>query len=83
MVSYPLVNYSDDIDENCDLTNILPEQIHSMNLLIRDSKKSKLSPRFINLDEIYQYVFLRKFYNGGNYYGDEDNTVVKKKLEFI
>lgn len=83
LVSYPLVNYSDDIDENCDLTNILPEQIHSMNLLIRDSKKSKLSPRFINLDEIYQYVFLRKFYNGGNYYGDEDNTVVKKKLEFI
>ena len=83
LVSYPLVNYSDDIDENCDLTNILPEQIHSMNLLIRDSKKSKLSPRFINLDEIYQYVFLRKFCNGGNYYGDEDNTVVKKKLEFI
>lgn len=83
MVSYPLVNYSDDIDENCDLTNISPEQIHSMNLLIRDSKKSKLSPRFINLDEIYQYVFLRKFCNGGNYYGDEDNTVVKKKLEFI
>ena len=83
LVSYPLINYSDDIDENCDLTNILPEQIHSMNLLIRDSKKSKLSPRFINLDEIYQYVFLRKFCNGGNYYGDEDNTVVKKKLEFI
>ena len=27
--------------------------------------------------------FLRKFCNGGNYYGDEDNTVVKKKLEFI
>ena len=79
LVSYPLVNYSDDIDENCDLTNILPEQIHSMNLLIRDSKKSKLSPRFINLDEIYQYVFLRKFCNGGNYYGDEDNTVVKKE----
>ena len=83
LVSYPLVNYSDDIDENCDLTNISPEQIYSMKLLIRGSKKSKLSPRFINLDEIYQYVFLRKFCKGGNYYGDEDNAVVKKKLEFI
>lgn len=83
LVSYPLVNYSDEIDENCDLTNISPEQICSMNLLIRDSKKTKLSPRFINLDEIYQYVFLRQFINGGNYYADEDNAVVKKKLEFI
>lgn len=83
LVAYPLVNYSDDIDENCDLTNISPEQIYSMNLLIRDSKKSKLSPRFINLDEIYQYVFLRKFCNGGNYYADENNSVVKKKLDFI
>ena len=83
LVSYPLINYSDNIDENCDLTNISPEQIHSMNLLIRDSKKSKLSPRFINLDEIYQYVFLKHFYNGGNYYADEDNAVIKKKLDFI
>ena len=83
LVSYPLVNYSDEIDEDCDLTNISPEQICSMNLFIRDSKKSKLSPRFINLDEIYQYVFLRKFINGGNYYADEDNAVVKKKLDFI
>lgn len=83
LVSYPLVNYSDNIDENCDLTNITPEQIHSMNLMIRDSKKSKLSPRFINLDEIYQYVFLSKFSNGGNYYGDEDNAIVEKKLEYI
>lgn len=83
LVSYPLVNYSDDIDENCDLTNISPAQIHSMNLLIRDSRKSKLSPRFINLDEIYQYVFLKQYCKGGTYFSDENNEYVKKKLDFI
>lgn len=83
LVSCPLLNYSDNIDENCDLTNVLPDQIHNMKLKIKDSRKSKLSPRFINLDEIYQYVFWSQFFHGGNYYADEDNERVKQKLDFI
>lgn len=83
LVSFPLINYSDNLDENCDLTSIYPEQIRNMGLKIQKSNKSKLSPRFINLDEIYQFVFLLQCTKGGNYYQDIEKSLVKKKLDFI
>lgn len=80
LVSFPLINYSDNLDDNCDLTSISPEQIRNMGLKIQKSYKSKFSPRFINLDEIYQFVFLRQCTKGGNYY---QNEAVSKNLSFI
>lgn len=83
LVSFPMINYSDNLDENCDLTSISPEQIRNMGLKIQKSNKSKFSPRFINLDEIYQFVFLRQCTKGGNYYQDTEKLSVKDKLHFI
>ena len=39
LVSFPLINYSDDLDENCDLTSVSPEQIRNMGLKIQKSNK--------------------------------------------
>ncbi|MDE6566554.1 MAG: hypothetical protein K2K70_02335 [Lachnospiraceae bacterium] len=83
LVSFPLVNYSDDLDDSCDLTSISPEEIRSMGLKIYGSNKSKFSPRFINLDEIYQFVFLRQCTKGGNYYQDTENITVSGKINYI
>ena len=83
LVSFPLINYSDDLDENCDLTSVSPEQIRNMGLKIQKSNKTKFSPRFINLDEIYQFVFLRQCTKGGNYYQNTENMTVSDKLFFI
>ncbi len=83
LVSFPLVNYADDLDESCDLTSISPEQIRKTGLKIQQSNKSKYSPRFINLDEIYQFVFLRQCTKGGNYYQNTENMTVSDKLYFI
>lgn len=83
LVSFPLINYSDNLDENCDLTSISPEEIRSMGLKIHGSNKSKLSPRFINLDEIYQFVFMRQSTRGGNYFQDTEKMKVRDKLYFI
>lgn len=83
LVSFPLVNYSDDLDDNCDLTSISPEQIRSMGVKIHGSNKSKFSPRFINLDEIYQFVFLRQCTKGGNYYQNTEKITVSDKLYYI
>ncbi|MCM1044338.1 MAG: reverse transcriptase domain-containing protein [Candidatus Gastranaerophilales bacterium] len=83
LVSFPLINYSDNLDENCDLTSISPDKIRDMKLMIQNSQKSKLSPRFINLDEIYQFVFLRQCTKGGNYYQNTDKWTVEDKLNYI
>lgn len=83
LVSFPLINYSDNLDENCDLTSIFPEQIRNMELKIQKSNKTKFSPRFINLDEIYQFVFLIQCTKGGNYYQASENMTISEKLYYI
>lgn len=82
LVSFPLVNYADELDDGCDLTNISPEGIYDMKLKISNSRKSKFSPRFINLDEIFQFVFLSRSMEGGNYFLDSKYTV-QQKMENI
>ncbi len=79
LVACPLVNYADNLDENCDLSGIDPEQIHHMNLKISNSRKAFLSPRFIHLEEIYHYAFLNNYAQGGEIYKDDKNA--KKVIE--
>lgn len=83
LVSFPLINYSDEIDGDCDLTRITPEFLRENNLIISNSRKSKLSPRFVNLHEIFEFVFLMQSTKGGNYYLDKGKYSVKDKLEYI
>lgn len=58
LVTYPLINYIDDLDENIDLTDIKLEQLAQWKFNIHDSRKMKFNPRFINLDELFQFAFL-------------------------
>lgn len=83
LVSFPLINYSDNLDDSCDLTSISPEDMRNLRLEIQKSNKSKFSPRFVNLDEIYQFVFLKQCTKGGNYYQDTQKMTVSEKLHFI
>lgn len=83
LVSYPLINYADSLDDMCDLTSITPEDIRRKGLHIKNSRKSKLSPRFIYLDEIFQFVFLRQATKGGNYYLDTNKLKVEQKISYI
>lgn len=83
LVSYPLINYSDNIDDTCDLTNVTSDQMQSMGLSIKDSRKSKFSPRFVHLEEIYQYVFMEEVVNGGNYFVDDEKVTAQGKIDRI
>lgn len=82
LVSFPLVNYVDDLDDNVDLTKLTLDDIHRFNLDIKENRKVKLSPRFIKLDELFQWVFLRNTIYGGNYYLD-GKISAREKIEAI
>lgn len=83
LVAYPLINYADELDDECDLTRVKPEDIRRMKLSIKFSRKSKLSPRFIFIDEIFQFVFLKQVTRGGNYYLDTEKGGAEQKIKYI
>lgn len=83
LVSFPLLNYTDNLNDNINLTNISLQQVNNMDLRIKDSRKSKLSPRFIFLDEVFQFVFLCQVTKGGNYYLDSGEFTAEKKIRYI
>ena len=83
LVSYPLINYADDLDDTIDLTNLSPTVFQKITFKIKESNKSKLSPRFINLEEIFQFVFMCQATRGGNFYLDSENLSVFQKIEYI
>lgn len=64
LVSFPLINYSDNMQMNIDLSNIDLDRLESEDLNIHKSRKMKLSPRFINFDELFQFAFVRDIANG-------------------
>jgi len=82
LVSFPLINYVDELDDYVDLTKLTLDEIHKFNLDIKENRKVKLSPRFIKMDELFQWVFLRHTIYGGNYYLDGKNSA-KEKIEAI
>lgn len=77
LVSYPLINYVDSLDENMDLTSITIEQLSYIMFNIPESRKMRFTPRFINLDELFQFAFLESI--------SHDNTwhITEKRIEFI
>lgn len=60
LVSIPLVNYLNDVTKDIDLSNIAIDKMDSSLLTLELNRKLKLSPRFINFDELFQLDFIRK-----------------------
>lgn len=77
LVTYPLINFVDTIDENMDLSNITIEQLSQIKFEIVDSRKTQLSPRFINLDELFLFAFLKSISHTDIWH------LTQEKLEFI
>ncbi|MBD5502437.1 MAG: hypothetical protein HDR09_01400 [Lachnospiraceae bacterium] len=57
LVAYPLLNYIDDLDPNLDITNADLQEIRIDIKSLSKSRKMKFSPRFIYLEELFQYAF--------------------------
>lgn len=60
LVSIPLVNYLNGVTKDIDLSNIAIDKMDSSLLTLELNRKLKLSPRFINFDELFQLDFIRK-----------------------
>lgn len=58
LVSFPLINYSDSIEEDIDLSNIKLSKLRKEYFDINSSRKIMLSPRFINFDELFHHSFI-------------------------
>lgn len=58
LVTYPLINFADSLNEELDLTDIMIEQLSQLSFSIINSRKMKYTPRFINIDELFQFAFL-------------------------
>lgn len=59
LVMFPLINYSDVIGRDVDLSNLSLAGLKEEYFSISDSRKIRLSPRFINFDELFHYAFIR------------------------
>lgn len=77
LVAYPLINYVDSIDANIDLSSITIEQLSYINFKISESKKIQFSPRFINLDELFQFAFLESISHTNIWH------LTQERMEFI
>ena len=59
LVTFPLANYSDTLDRDIDLSNMVLEELNPKQLIIHKSRKMKLSPRFVNFDELFQFALIK------------------------
>ena len=66
LVAYPLMNYSDEMGLDVDLSSITFNMLQREYFDINNSRKMKLSPRFINFDELFHYAFIRSVFFGNN-----------------
>lgn len=83
LVTFPLVNYANNINETKDLSKLTISDIRESNYAIQNSPKIKWSPRFISLDEIFLWTFLKNEYKGGNYYSNVTDSEMKKIVSFF
>ena len=66
LVSYPLMNYSDNISNDMDFSNMSLSELKKEYFEIHSSRKMELSPRFINFDELFQYYFIWSIVSGAS-----------------
>lgn len=79
LVNIPLINYSDNLPDDVDLTRVSVDQCQSYKR-IYDSKKCRYSPRFINIDELFHHLFLVYLPNPNNFLGDVDDEKLQRKI---
>lgn len=87
LVSFPLINYFDDISDDVDLTDAKIEDMNKLTNEISNSRKSKFSPRFINFDELFHLVYMQNITRGTNYFIDgrqhKANDIVDNIISFF
>ena len=65
LVSFPLMNYSDNVGDDINLSNMTLSSLKEKYFCIKpDSRKIELSPRFIYFEEFAQYSFIRNIVVG-------------------
>ena len=65
LVNIPLANYFESLDDSIDLSNVTFDMIQG-NTKISFSPKWKYSPRFIRLEELFHYTFIKNMYENSN-----------------
>ncbi len=83
LVSFPLVNYFDDIPDNMDLTDVRIEDVTAPSISIIDSRKCRFSPRFINFDELFHLTFMQNIARGINFFAYESQHTANEKINSI
>ena len=77
LVSFPLINYFDEIPDEYDLTDVKIENFQKLTGEIGESRKCRFSPRFINFDELFHLTYIRNITRGTNYFKDEKKIFSK------
>lgn len=76
-VAFPLLNYVSNIKNNVSLVDINPQEFVAVFGSCKlDQEKLDFAPRFIHLEELYLWMFISKYSEGGNPY-------VKGMIEYI
>ena len=83
LVTFPLINYVNDLREDIDLSNLSIDIIRGLDFSIVKSPKIKWSPRFISLDEIFLWVFLINEEKGGNCYSGMEKSQLNDIINFF
>lgn len=83
LVSFPLINYFDEIPDTVDLTDARIESMSELTSEISTSRKCKFSPRFINFDELFHLVYMQNITRGTNYFVDGKQHLANDKINNI
>ena len=72
ILAFSLLSYVEDVDSDLSLVNTTSHNISNFFVNHKlDTFKIKYSPRFIHLDELYLWQFIKKFHLGGNPFQNE------------
>lgn len=80
LVAYPLINFIDNLPEDIDLTNVSVDQLSVIDFNIINSRKMFLTPRFINLDELFQFAFMESISHEKSWNLSEERIEYVRKL---
>lgn len=83
LVSNPLVNYFDDLPDSVDLTNEKIFWDEYKQKTINESRKILFSPRFIHLDELFNYVYVKNIFRNRNFLLDRPQRTASDTIKNI
>ncbi len=83
LVSFPLINYIDEIPDSLNLTDIKIDNINNITGEISNSRKCNFSPRFIHFDELFHLIYMQNITCGINYFVDVKKYSANDKINNI